>query len=117
MKNQHSTTQISEMRQVECSLMHAIMLGATTGGIPAFEDKGKSFFYQGKTGSVEMSKGDGSLKVFQKGQLDPFYESASLSECVDLEHSWLLSYELGNDIRRAINKTRGSSYQGSTQHH
>jgi hypothetical protein len=98
------------MRQVEASLMQTIMLGAISAGLVDFEDKPRCFFYRGKSGAVEFDKRDGSLKVFQKGQQAPFYDSLHLDECVDLEHSWMLSYELGQDLRKAIAQSRRNGF-------
>lgn len=106
MKTHHSKTQIIEMRQVESCLLHVLMIGSTNGNLPAFEDKETCFFYQGKTASVEMDKTSGRLKVYQKGQAIPFYDSSDLDACVDLEHSWTLSFEVSNEIQRAICRAR-----------
>ncbi|MBI6883033.1 hypothetical protein [Pseudomonas putida] len=90
------------MRQAEGALLQTILIGSATGGIPSFEDKDACFFFQGRNASVEMNKADGRLRVFQKGQVNPFYDSEDLESCVDLDHSWCLSHEVSNEIQRAI---------------
>lgn len=100
----HSRTQIVEMRQVEASLLETLLIGSTSGCLPAFEDKETCFFYRGRTASVEMEKCNGRLKVFQPGQSNPFYDSEDLQGCADLEHSWNLSYAVGAEIQKAILK-------------
>jgi hypothetical protein len=94
------------MRQVESCLLETLLIGSTSGCLPAFEDKETCFFYRGKTASVEMEKCNGRLKVFQPGQESPFYDSSDLGSCVDLEHSWNLSYEVSNEIQREISRMR-----------
>jgi hypothetical protein len=106
MKIHHSRAQINEMRQVESCLLNALLIGSSTGKLPAFEDKEHCFFYQGQTASVEMDKSSGRLKVYQRGQAIPFYDSSDIQACVDLEHSWILSYEVSNEIQRAICRCR-----------
>lgn len=94
------------MRQVESCLLNALLIGSTAGKLPAFEDKEHCFSYQGQTASVEMDKSSGRLKVYQPGQVNPFYDSSDIEACVDLEHSWTLSYEVSNEIQRAICRCR-----------
>lgn len=106
MKIQHSRTQINEMRQVEAALLETLLIGSCSGCLPAFEDKETCFFYRGRAASVEMDKCNGRLKVFQPGQASPFYDSYDLDGCVDLEHSWNLSYEVSSEIQRAIGRMR-----------
>lgn len=118
MRTQHSRTQINEMRQVENCLLQTILIGSTTGLLPSFEDKETCFFYRGRAASVEMEKCNGRLKVFQPGQANAFYDSNDLDGCVDLDHSWSLSYEVSNEIQRAISKTRREQREAirSTDH-
>lgn len=106
MRAQHSRTQINEMRQVEATLLETLLIGSCSGCLPAFEDQETCFLYRGRTASVEMEKCNGRLKVFQPGQVSPFYDSYDLDSCVDLEHSWNLSYEVSTEIQRAIGKMR-----------
>lgn len=102
MRIQHSRTQINEMRQVEASLLQTLLIGSCSGCLPAFEDKETCFFYRGRAASVEMEKCNGRIKVYQPGQANPFYDSDDLDGCVDLEHSWSLSYEVSAEIRKEI---------------
>lgn len=106
MKTQHSRTQIIEMRQVEAVLLEALLIGSCSDCLPAFEDTETCFVYRGRAASVEMEKCNGRLKVFQPGQVSPFYDSGDLSGCVDLEHSWNLSYAVSTEIQQAICKAR-----------
>lgn len=118
MRTQHSRTQINEMRQVEASLLQTLLIGSCSGCLPAFEDKETCFFYRGRAASVEMEKCNGRIKVFQPGQASPFYDSEDLDGCVDLEHSWNLSYEVSTEMQRAIGKLRSDqrSMANKTEH-
>jgi len=118
MRIQHSRTQISEMRQVEASLLQTLLIGSCSGCLPAFEDKETCFFYRGRAASVEMEKCNGRLKLFQPGQANPFYDSEDLDACVDLEHSWSLSYEVSTEIQRELGRLQRNrrSMPSPTEH-